>query len=156
LSAKKFNWDWAVGQTEAVNADGVVLWRWPMPRHNSLRLRLSLRAYSHQATVYRTSKIEAMGGYYEDSIYSDWLLSLRLAKISPPHEDTNLWCHFLVGGISAQQTITFWKKECARLRRLHKLYITRTRIGDLICQEVVALLLRIDRRSSFLWRPDLK
>ena len=156
LSAEKFGWDWAVGQTKAIDSDGIFMWPWLMPKHNSLRLKLCLRAYSHQATVYRTSILRALGGYYEDSLYSDWLLSLRLAQISPPHEEANLWCLFLTGGISSQQTITYWKKECVRLRRLFKLYITATRIGDLICQEVAALLLRIDRRSNLLMRPDLK
>ena len=155
LSAEKYHWDWAVGQTQAVNEHGDVLWPWLMPRHNSLRFKLSLRAYSHQATVYRTSIIKTVGGYYENSLYSDWLLSMQLAKISAPHEDSNLWCHFLAGGISSQQTITFWKKECVRLRRMFKLYITGTRFGDLIFQEITAILLRIDRKSKFLFRPDL-
>ena len=155
-SAEIFDWDWAVGQTQAINFDGKFLWSWLMPKHKSLRLKLCLRAYSHQATVYRTSRIRNLGGFYEDSLYSDWLLSLRLAQIARPHEEANLWCYFLAGGISAQQTITYWKNECVRLRRLYKLYITGTRIGDLIFQEITALLLRIDRRSTLLMRPDLK
>jgi glycosyltransferase involved in cell wall biosynthesis len=156
LSAETHKWIWAVGQTHCINNQGVMLWPWLMPRHNSLRLKLSLRAYSHQATVYRTDEIRKIGGYYEDSIYSDWVLSLRLARISPPFEDANLWCLFLAGGISSQQTITFWKKECVKLRRIYKLYVTGTKFGDFIFQELVAVLLKIDRKSNLLFRPDLK
>jgi glycosyltransferase involved in cell wall biosynthesis len=155
-SAHENKWAWAVGQTVAVDQNGDVLWPWLMPNFKSLRFKLSLRAYSHQATVYRTELLRSFGGFYEDSLYSDWLVSLQLSKVVPPFEDPNLWCRFLSGGISSQQTIKFWRKECIRLRRLKNLQISGFTLIDWTLQTVTAFLLRIDRKSSLLFRPDLK
>lgn len=148
------DWNWIVGQTTCVDKEGIVKWQWPMPQYNSIKFKLSIRAYSHQATIYKTDFINLMGGFYEDSIYSDWLLSLKMAKHSSPAIYEKVWCHFLEGGVSSLQTVDFWRKECVRLRTLENLQIGKSKILDYLLQNAAALLIRIDR-GKLLLRPDL-
>jgi len=153
-SYEENGWNWAVGQTVAIDNSRVRLWEWPMPDHTSLKFKLSIRAFSHQATVYETDFIKKIGGYYEESIYSDWLLSLKMAKIQPPRIENKIWCFFTTGGISSQQKVDFWRRECVRLRKLESLQIWRNFILDWVLQYCAATLIKLDR-GKFLMRPDL-
>ncbi len=153
-SFKTHGWDWAVGQTICVDSEGNQSWNWPMPNENSLKFRLSIRSFSHQATVYRSEFIREMQGYYNDSLYSDWVLSLKMCQYSKPYIHSKIWCHFLGGGISGNQTIKYWSRECIRLRRLYKLEIGENRFIDSFLQHFAGLLIRIDR-GKMLMRPDL-
>jgi hypothetical protein len=153
-SHKTHAWDWAVGQTICVDSVGSQLWSWPMPVQDSLKFKLSIRSYSHQATVYRTNFLREMGGYYPQSLYSDWLISLKMSRHSNPYIHSKVWCHFLGGGVSSNQSVEFWAQECIRLRRLSGLQIAGNNIVDSLMQYSAALLIKIDR-GKMLMRPDL-
>lgn len=153
-SYRKQNWNWAVGETIAVNSHGKKLWLWPMPHYNSLRFKLGVRSFSHQATVYKTSFLMSFGGFRRDSLYSDWIVSLKMAKHSKPAIISQIWCHFLEGGVSAQQTVAYWRKESVRLRKLENVVISRIYSIDLILQNLCAFLIKLDR-GKLLMRPDL-
>lgn len=153
-SFEALKWQWVVGQTICVDRDGREQWKWPIPNHNSLKFLLSVRSFPHQATVYKTSFIKDMGGYYEDSIYSDWILSLKLSKNTPPVISKEVWCYFLEGGISGMQTVNFWRKECVRLRQIANLCIKNSKVIDWLLQLLAATSIKIDR-GKFLMRPDL-
>ncbi len=153
-SFEEHKWQWVVGQTICVDRDGRKLWKWPIPNHNSLKFLLSVRSFPHQATVYKTSFIKEMGAYHEDSIYSDWILSLKLSKNTPPLISEEVWCYFLEGGISGMQTVDFWRKECVRLRRIENLRVKNSKVIDWLLQLLAATSIKIDR-GKFLMRPDL-
>ena len=152
-SYRNHGWDWAVGETKAVDQVANVLWSWPMPVHNSLKFRLGINSYCHQATFVRKSLIEEMGGFDTDSFYSDWILSLQLSRVSPPFKlrfDTTL---FLVGGVSSQKTIEYWRKESCRLRKKHRVLIFNSRLLDYSLQYLAAIFISSTRGQ--LIRPDL-
>jgi len=153
-SYKTHGWDWAVGQTVCVDHDGKELWNWPMPDASSLKFKLSIRSFSHQATVYKSQFLREMGGYYPNSLYSDWILSLRMSRHVRPYIHSKIWCHFLGGGISANQTVVYWSKECIKLRRMFGMQVGGNPIIDFLSQHSAALLIKLDR-GKMLMRPDL-
>jgi len=109
---------WAVGRCIAVDSSGKHLWEYPRPRPRSFSHRVGLRSLPHQATVYRREELVSWGGFREDSIFSDWLLSLQFAKKWKPHVADDVLSYFLIGGISSQQSLRFWTDESHRLRTL--------------------------------------
>jgi glycosyltransferase involved in cell wall biosynthesis len=144
---------WAVGQTQAVNLSGATSWFWPMPRHNSLKLKTGVNSYCHQATAYKTSIVRQLGGFKVDSLYSDWQFSLVLSAFSPPLIVDKLWTLFLTDGVSSQQSIEYWRKESHKLRRETGLLIGKHWVFDLLFQNLVAKI--IGTKRGQLIRPDL-
>jgi glycosyltransferase involved in cell wall biosynthesis len=109
-------WHWAVGQANGVSADGKVLWNWPLPHHKDFRFKAGFRSFCHQSTIVQTALLREMGGYFEDSIFSDWGMSLLLSKKHKPFVHQEIWCNYLVGGVSSKVTAEFWAKENTKLR----------------------------------------
>jgi glycosyltransferase involved in cell wall biosynthesis len=151
LSRKRV--DWVVGQTNAVDKDGFYQWTWPMPKHNSLKLRLGIHSYCHQATVYRRSLLMQVGGFNRESFYSDWQTSLILGRKVRPKISTELWTNFLINGISSNLTIEYWANESMKLRREAKSLIGGTVLTDFIAQKLAAIFISTTRGQ--LIRPDL-
>ena len=152
-SFDSLGWLWAVGNTKAINGQGDTLWNWPMPRHNSLKLKVGVNSYCHQATFVQVEELRAMKGFEENSLYSDWALSLRLSKMVRPHLlgfDTTF---FLTNGISSQQTIDYWRRESQRLRVTHNSLILNSTIIDRSLQYLAAKFISSTRGQ--LIRPDL-
>jgi glycosyltransferase involved in cell wall biosynthesis len=147
------NWEWAVGQTLAVDKYGNPQWNWPVPKHNSLKLRLGVNSYCHQSTVYKTASLRSVGGFYSSSLYSDWQVSLQLSKRIRPYIDERLWAHFLINGVSANQTIDYWEFESHRLREHVGLEICRSKYLDKLLQKLAACFISSTRGQ--LLRPDL-
>jgi glycosyltransferase involved in cell wall biosynthesis len=146
-------WVWAVGGTIAVNDQGIHQWRWPMPNHKSYKLRLGLNSYCHQSTVYEKKFLKELDGFYENSLYSDWLTSLLLSQKSEPFISDDLWALFLVDGISSQQSLEYWSKESIRLRKLGKVKIGKISIIDFTAQNLMKFFLQT--RRGRLIRTDL-
>jgi glycosyltransferase involved in cell wall biosynthesis len=144
---------WAVGQVIAVDNNGKHQWRWPNPGHNSLKLRLGVNSYCHQATAYRTDLLRDLGGFEVNSLYSDWQTSLILSKRAKPYMPDEIWSHFLVNGISANQTIKYWETESHKLRVRGKVCIGKNRLTDYIAQRAAGQFISSTRGK--LIRPDL-
>ena len=154
-SHQYYKWKWAVGQTICVNLSDKLLWYWPIPKLSSLKFKLSIRSLPHQATVYETRFLRKFKGFRIDSYYSDWILSLKLAEHCTPHISSEIWVKFLAGGVSSQQTIDYWVNECKRLRNAEKQLIAASRLVDALLQNICGLILKVDRKSHLLARPDL-
>ncbi len=143
---------WWTGSAVGINKDDEILWSWPIP--NRIKLLLGVNSYCHQATVVSRHALNELKGFREDSIYSDWALSLVLRKrFGEPQRLNALNVRFLVGGVSGNQTIEFWVLESSRLRVLHGLAIWKSDFLDLMIQKVVGRLIR-SRRGQLI-RPDL-
>ncbi len=143
---------WWTGSAVGVNKDNEVLWSWPIP--NEIKLRLGINSYCHQATLVLRHVLNELKGFREDSIYSDWALSLVLSKrLGKPQKLNALNVRFLVGGVSGNQTIEFWVRESSRLRILYDLAICKSDLIDLMIQKAVGRLIR-SRRGQLI-RPDL-
>lgn len=144
---------WGVGQAFGVNSKDEVLWRWPSP--SSLKLILGINSYCHQATVVSKKSLVLEGKFFEDSIFSDWVLSLLLKKrFGSPKNLESLRIRFLVGGISSTQTIDFWVSESSRLRKNAGIPIFGINALDLFLQKIAGKLIRTKRGQ--LIRPDLR
>jgi len=150
---RKQDIEWAIGQTNAVDENGLHQWTWPMPKHNSLKFRLGINSYCHQATVYKRSLLNEVGGFKRESLYSDWQTSLILSDKVRPIISTDIWTNFLVNGISSSLTIDYWASESIKLRKEVKKFIGGTRLTDSIAQKLAALFISTTRGQ--LIRPDL-
>ena len=150
---EKNRWSWAIGGTQAVDINGKVLWTWPMPKTRSLKLALGVNSYCHQATFYARSFFDTFGKYDIDSLYSDWILSLRMLKLAKPNILEFQTTKFLVDGISSQQTIQYWKEESHRLRMKHSTLIFCNKGVDKLLQFLAAKFISTTRGR--LIRPDL-
>ncbi len=145
--------DWAIGQTNAVDEFGTYQWTWPMPKHNSLKLKLGINSYCHQATIYRRSLLNSIGGFNRESLYSDWQTSLILSSVARPVISPDLWTNFLINGISSNLTIKYWANESVKLRRDAKKLIGGNVFSDFIAQWFAARFISSTRGQ--LIRPDL-
>ena len=152
-SFKEYDWDWAVGDTRAVNAKNEFLWKWPMPNHNSLKFRIGVNSYCHQATFVKKQLLLSLNGFDSDSLYSDWVVSLVLSQRKAPHLLNFETTLFLADGISSQQTIEYWRTESSRLRARHKVEIGGIRLFDKAAQRFAAAFIATTRGQ--LIRPDL-
>jgi glycosyltransferase involved in cell wall biosynthesis len=152
-SFKGSQWLWAVGGTVAMNSSGEKLWSWPMPTHNSVKLILGVNSYCHQATFVQTNLLRKIGGFDEDSLYSDWVVSLILSRKVKPHILDLITTHFLVDGISSQQSIAYWKNESIKLRRRHKVCLLGIAFLDSFLQLLAAKFI-VSTRGRLI-RPDL-
>lgn len=146
-------WNWAVGDTIAIDSNDEQQWSWPTPKHRSLKLRIGVNSYCHQATVYEIQTLRELGGFYEDSLFSDWLTSLQLSEKTKPFLSNSLWAYFLTNGISSQQTLQFWSRESVRLRRFGNLKIGGFRFTDSLIQRLAQAFLQTKRGR--LIRTDL-
>jgi glycosyltransferase involved in cell wall biosynthesis len=146
-------WHWAVGDTLAIDKFGNKLWAWPMPKHHSLKLRLGINSYCHQATFVKTNLLRQFGGFETHSLYSDWLISLQLSKKVRPFMLKFLTTFFLTDGISSKQTISYWKNESCRLREKHDVKIFNSTVIDSFLQNIAAKFISSTRGK--LIRPDL-
>ena len=145
--------EWAIGQTNAVDEFGTYQWTWPIPKHNSLKLKLGINSYCHQATIYRRSLLNSIGGFNPDSLYSDWQTSLVLSSLVRPVVSPDLWTNFLINGISSNLTIEYWERESIKLRRDVKKLIGGNILSDFIAQRLAAMFISSTRGQ--LIRPDL-
>ena len=152
-SHHEFSWKWSVGDTIAVDTYGTALWKWPMPRHNGLKLRLGINSYCHQATFVSTHLIRRLGMFDKTSLYSDWVMSLKLSKVSAPCHLGFVTTHFLANGISSKQSINYWRIESHRLRKNHKILILNFSHLDRLLQFLAAKFISSTRGQ--LMRPDL-
>ena len=149
----KHRWGWAVGDTIAVNDLGDHLWSWPMPKHGSMKLLLGINSYCHQATFVEIKFFDELGEFEIDSLYSDWVFSLKLSKVSPPFKLLFTTTQFLANGISSNQTIDYWRSESSKLRRRNGVLIFNSRWIDNLLQNFAANFIRTTRGQ--LIRPDL-
>lgn len=147
-------WDWAVGQAVIVDADNNLLWTWPSPKVGSLKLKLGVRSYCHQATVVKTEKLKRLGGFNADSLYSDWAVSLVLEKEQVPYSPQDTWVKFLTGGVSGNQTLEYWFAESIRIREYYNYRILFFKSADRLMQFIAKIYLQSYRGQ--LMRPDLK
>jgi glycosyltransferase involved in cell wall biosynthesis len=152
-SYSQLHWRWAVGQTVAVDTLGKYQWTWPMPKFHSLKFRLGIRSYCHQATVVKKKILHELGGFIEDSLYSDWIISLALEGIEAPYKSEDYWARFLTGGVSGNQTLDYWYKESTRLRESHGFLIGNNSFSDRFIQKIAKRFLQ-SRRGQLI-RPDL-
>lgn len=152
-SYRHSGWNWSVGDTIAVDARGAFLWKWPMPKHNGIKLRLGVNSYCHQATFVRTDLIRRLGKFDKSSLYSDWALSLKLSKVAAPHQLNIETTLFLANGISSKQTIEYWRKESHRLRKNNGVLILKSIYMDKLLQNLAAKFISTTRGQ--LIRPDL-
>lgn len=152
-SCELYDWKWAVGETKAIDYGGNLLWSWPMPTHNSLKLKLGINSYCHQATFVKKSLLVDIGGFDVNSFYSDWIVSLILSKESRPANLKFLTTLFLVGGVSGQQSIKYWKDESCRLRKKFNNEILHSSTIDRTMQNLAAKFISSTRGQ--LIRPDL-
>ena len=136
-SYAKNSWVWAVGGAVTVDKNKNQLWVWPKLKPKSLKLRLAVNSYCHQATAYETTSLKTFGGFFEDSLYSDWSTSLQFLKIQPPYIDNEFWTCFLVGGVSSQMNIDFWFNEVLKLRRRVDALILKNKVIDYVLQRLV-------------------
>jgi glycosyltransferase involved in cell wall biosynthesis len=146
-------WVWAVGNTIAIDEDGKHQWKWPMPRHKSLKLRIGVNSYCHQSTVYEASALKKLNGFFEQSLYSDWLTSLLLSTRIKPYISDDTWAFFLTNGISSQQSLEYWSRESIRLRKIGNVKIGRIFLIDFLIQVSCKAFLQTKRGR--LIRPDL-
>jgi putative colanic acid biosynthesis glycosyltransferase len=152
-SHRKLEWDWSVGNTIAIDNHGKMLWKWPMPRHNGLKLKLGVNSYCHQATFVSVNLIKRLGMFDKTSLYSDWVMSLKLSKVSSPYHLDIETTHFLANGISSKQSIEYWRNESHRLRRNHMVLILNFSYLDKLLQFMAAKFISSTRGQ--LMRPDL-
>lgn len=146
-------WKWAVGDTIAVNQQGQKLWTWPMPKHNSMKLIFGVNSYCHQATFIETELMRNLCGFDSDSLYSDWIVSLKLCRLRKPFILNFQTTLFLADGISSQQSIDYWRSESVRLRKRHKLCFLGMPFLDKFLQWCAAKFILSTRGR--LIRPDL-
>jgi glycosyltransferase involved in cell wall biosynthesis len=146
-------WVWAVGQAIAVDSGDKFQWNWPTPKSKSLKFKLGIRSYCHQATVVKTEKLRILNGFIPDSLYSDWAISLVLEEKDLPFISEELWTKFLTGGISGDQNIEYWYHESIRTRNYYGCKILYFESLDRILQLFAKIYLSSTR--SQLIRPDL-
>ena len=135
-SYEESRWRWAVG--EAAIFDGDNSWSWNRPAPHSLRLRLGINSYCHQATFVETESLREVGGFALDSLFSDWSTSLLLERIAAPYLFDFTTTNFLANGISGQQSVEYWRRESVRLRRKYGLEICGLRSVDSALQWIAA------------------
>lgn len=152
-SYQENKWVWSVGETSAVNLQGIKQWSWPMPTHNSIKLKLGINSYCHQATFVEKSTLLEIGGFDEDSLYSDWITSLVLSRTSKPFLLGFETTKFLTEGVSSQQTIEYWRQESIKLRNRHNLVLWKIKILDRLMQNLASTFIASTRGR--LIRPDL-
>lgn len=144
---------WAVGDAIAVNHLGKELWKWPSP--SRLKLKLGVNSYCHQASIVPRDFLMTRGGFIQDSMYSDWGISLLLrSQLGKPKNLVNLKIRFLAGGVSSTQTIDYWVRESSRLRIKLGTPIFKSKYLDRLIQALAGRLIRTTRGQ--LIRPDLK
>jgi glycosyltransferase involved in cell wall biosynthesis len=151
---KQSDWLWQVGQTQVIGENGDVLWKWPFPKHNSLKLKLGVNSYCHQATVVQKKLLLDLGGFLEDSLYSDWGVSLALSRLAAPNRTENLWINFLANGISSRQTLEYWEKESSRVRRHYNVTLFKSNTFDAFFQKLAKSFL-LTKRGQLI-RPDME
>ena len=121
-SHARVGWRWAVGN--AVISDGTNSWPWRRPKSGSLRLRLCINSYCHQATFVETALLREIGGFAIDSVFSDWITSLRLERCAKPFMIDEVTTIFLANGVSGRQSAEYRYSEPIRLRRKYSLEIS--------------------------------
>jgi glycosyltransferase involved in cell wall biosynthesis len=145
--------NWVVGGAITVDSSENHLWAWPSIKSSSLKLKLAINSYCHQSTVYRADFLRRVGGFVEDSLLSDWIMSLQLLKIENPRIIDRPWVYFLHGGVSSQTSLEYWERETARLRKLTNTTIFGNWLLDSLLQKLAAKILQT--RRGRLIRPDL-
>lgn len=83
IQRKASNWMIANACHTTLSGD-VRVWKQIKPL--SLKHKLGLNSFPHHATIYKTDFILQNGGYFEDSPFADWELSLRLSQIELPEK----------------------------------------------------------------------
>ena len=107
--------EWLVGNTKAFSASGSYEWDWYYP--SNWQLRLGIFSLPHQSTVAKRTSLIRFGGFVVNSYYSDWAMSLVFHKFfGYPTMTSLLNVGITSGGISSQQTLSYWSRESHRLR----------------------------------------
>lgn len=153
-SYDRIGWEWAVGQAIAVDEQDAYLWSWPFPKTGSLKLKLGIRSYCHQATAVKVERLKKLKGFDISSLYSDWAVSLVLEKENPPYIVSDTWAKFLAGGISGQQSLSYWYSESIRIREKYGYKFSILKEVDQLLQLAARLYLQTSRGQ--LLRPDLE
>ena len=145
-SFKDRNWNWAVGDTLAVDENDLVMWKWPMPRLHGYMLRFGLLSYCHQATFMKRDFLRVFMPYDSDTIFSDWIMSLRLKSISKPFKLNFVTTTFLAGGISSNVSADYWSKESSRLRIRYGLAILNSKRLDELSIDLMSRIWRVNQK----------
>jgi glycosyltransferase involved in cell wall biosynthesis len=134
---EKFEFQWAVADAFAVNGNYSRIWKWEIPKHNDLRFRFGMRSYCHQSTIVKRSLLIEAGGFYPDSLFSDWQMSLRLSKeIEPARIPIDL-AEYLVGGLSARTSLHYAVMQVAKLRS----HLYRVKAFGLVLEMMFAIVI---------------
>jgi glycosyltransferase involved in cell wall biosynthesis len=107
--------EWLVGKTKAFSSSGNYEWDWYYP--SDWQLRLGIFSLPHQSTVAKRTSLIKFGGFVVNSYYSDWAMSLVFYKFfGYPIVNNLLNVGITSGGVSSQQTLSYWFRESHHLR----------------------------------------
>jgi hypothetical protein len=112
------NWAWAIGKT--IRSDASL---WDPKTLSKLKFQFGLNSYCHQSTVYQTKLLREFHGFDDDSLVSDWIMSLRISKKIKPFLDSNIWSCFETNGISSRIKLLYKYREYSRLKKKYDLSI---------------------------------
>ena len=141
---QNLDFDWYIANAYAVDQNYDRIWKWNIPNHREIRFKWGMRSFCHQSTIIKRSKMLEHGGFYTKSLFSDWQMSLKLSKDSPPaHLDLDL-TEYLVGGRSSKTTLIYSVSHVVKLRsQLYRIYV----IG-LFWETLIAFPLYLARRAK--------
>lgn len=111
-------WAWAVGKT--IRSDASI---WDPKTLSKFKFQFGLNSYCHQSTVYETKLLREFHGFDDDSLVSDWIMSLRISKKIKPFLDSNIWSCYQINGISSRIKLFYKFKEYSRLKKKYNLSI---------------------------------
>lgn len=132
-------WDWAYGQMEYVDTNGISRGFTRQYPHLQRRLELGTRFAPHQATYFNKTLFERLGGFDLSFEYAcDQELAIRAGKISPPFVFEHVVAKFLQGGVHSQTT--YWRRERIyyRMRLKNSVQYCNSDLLDRVYTEVMA------------------
>jgi hypothetical protein len=150
-SFQEEKWDWAIAHADSVSPAGQLLWKWPIPHKSGLMLKLGLLSFCHQATFYNRSKSNLFFPFDEESIFADWILSVRFSRESLPRRLEFKTTEYLVGGLSSKVSPLQWASESSRLRIKYGIPLFGSNFFD---RGTVGIMSRI-WKGHRLWRQLL-
>jgi glycosyltransferase involved in cell wall biosynthesis len=138
---------WLVGKAAALNTKGQVI-DWKIPDHLSIKLRLGINSYPHQATIYSRELFLSGLRFDESSFVADWSLSLELSKISPPTRFEEFISCNAPAGQSAQIGIATWARNIHHGRKSAKVKVSGVYFLDRSIQYLIGAAIAIKRIFS--------
>jgi glycosyltransferase involved in cell wall biosynthesis len=146
--------EWLVGNVKAFSPGGDFEWDWYFPLN--WQLRLGIFSLPHQATLAKRTSLKRFGGFILNSYYADWAMSLVFHKFFGYPKMTSLMnVGITSGGISSQQTLSYWFRESHKLRVKTSTSYCRNVLID-YCVQISAYFYLKYFKSGRRIRVDLK